>query len=395
MDSIQRFIDSLLTRMGQIFPNVLTAIIVLILGFIVAFVLKKIVIFIFKKTGLQKQIEKRIDPESFRLDRFFGSIFYYVVVVYTLLLVLDLMGVENVLNPLLDMLRTFLAFLPNVLAAGIILYAGFIFAKLAAAAVSFFSDQIVAVSESLNIKSSIDFSKVLSQVVYLFVFIPIAIVALDTLELRAISDPAISMLEELLAAIPNIIGAALILIVFFIGGKFVVGGLVKLLQGLGFDKLTEKMHLTKVVGANRSLSDIIGNVVMFFIVFAGVIAAVEKLEMTALSDVLNDLLALSGSILLGLVVFVIGNFIANMAYKSINESQNKPWVANIARFAIWGLFISIGLNTMGIGEEIVNLAFALTLGSVAVAFALAFGLGGREEAGKALGDWFSNWKEKK
>jgi len=48
---------------------------------------------------------------------------------------------------------------------------------------------------------------------------------------------------------------------------------------------------------------------------------------------------------------------------------------------------------MGIADDIVNLAFGLTLGSIAVAFALAFGLGGREAAGKSMEDFLSRFRK--
>jgi hypothetical protein len=63
--------------------------------------------------------------------------------------------------------------------------------------------------------------------------------------------------------------------------------------------------------------------------------------------------------------------------------------ANVARFAILGLVIAMGLRAMGIANEIVQLAFGLTLGAIAVAVALAFGLGGREAAGKLLDHWLA------
>jgi hypothetical protein len=385
---MNNFFDNLLGRIGNWLPDIVVAILILIIGFIVAGIFKRLVIGIFRKTGFQKKLEKKIDPKSFRVDKFFGIIIYYVIVIYTLLLVLDVMGVRGVLNPLNEMLQSFLSFLPNILAAGIILYAGYIIAKIAAAAVGFFSDQITKFSEKMGAKSSVDLSKVLSQVVFLFVFIPIAIIALDTLELEVISGPASNMLNQLLMAIPNIIAAALLLIVFFIVGKFVSMAVTKILQGMGADKLSEKMHLNNVIGQNRSVSSLIGDIIMFFIIFSGVIAAVEKLKIDSLTYVLGDLLDLSGSIFLGLIVLAIGNFFAQLAYNSLVKGNSK-WVAQVAKFAIWGLFISIGLSTMGIGEEVVQLAFALSLGAVAVAFALSFGLGGREPVKKMMERWLN------
>src|SRR3546814_3016547 len=62
-------------------------------------------------------------------------------------------------------------------------------------------------------------------------------------------------------------------------------------------------------------------------------------------------------------------------------------MARIARVAILGLVVAMGLRAMGVADDIVNLAFGLVLGAVAVAIALAFGLGGREAAGKVAQRW--------
>jgi hypothetical protein len=80
-----------------------------------------------------------------------------------------------------------------------------------------------------------------------------------------------------------------------------------------------------------------------------------------------------------------------VAYEAIDRASgvNTQGLARIARFAILALVIAMGLRAMGIADDIVNLAFGLTLGAVAVAVALSFGLGGREAAGKLMDHWLS------
>jgi len=101
--------------------------------------------------------------------------------------------------------------------------------------------------------------------------------------------------------------------------------------------------------------------------------------------VLENLLVLAGQILLGLVILAVGNFFANLAHKLLSKSEgSSAIVASVARYAILALVLAIGLHAMGIAEDIVLLAFGLSLGSIAVAVALSFGLGGREAAGKHM-----------
>jgi hypothetical protein len=92
---------------------------------------------------------------------------------------------------------------------------------------------------------------------------------------------------------------------------------------------------------------------------------------------------------------VIGFWLANLVYEAIDKAsgENTTGLARIARIAILGLVIAMGLRAMGIADDIVNLAFGLTLGAIAVAFALSFGLGGREAAGKQMEHWLSKLRK--
>ena len=98
-----------------------------------------------------------------------------------------------------------------------------------------------------------------------------------------------------------------------------------------------------------------------------------------------------GQVLLGSAIIAIGFWLSNLAYETIIRihGANSGGVANIARFAILGLVIAMGLRAMGLADDIVNLAFGLTLGAIAVAVALSFGLGGREAAAKQMEHWLS------
>jgi hypothetical protein len=92
---------------------------------------------------------------------------------------------------------------------------------------------------------------------------------------------------------------------------------------------------------------------------------------------------------------VIGVWLSNIAYDAIKkaDSTHTAALAGIARVAILGLVTAMGLRAMGIANEIVQMAFGLTFGAVAVAVALSFGLGGREAAGKLMEHWLSRWRK--
>ena len=97
--------------------------------------------------------------------------------------------------------------------------------------------------------------------------------------------------------------------------------------------------------------------------------------------------------LIGGLILIIGNFLGTLAYEKLTE-HGSPGLANIARLAILGLVLAMGLKAMGLADNIVSMAFGFTLGSVAVAAALAFGLGGRDAAKSIADDWARKIKER-
>ena len=145
---------------------------------------------------------------------------------------------------------------------------------------------------------------------------------------------------------------------------------------------------------HRSLSDTIGSIAFFFLIFTGIITGAERLGMTALNDILGNIFQISGQVFFGVIILAAGAYIANIVGDTVSKSESR-WMAPIAKFAVIGIFLAFALHTMGIAESIVNLAFGLTLGAAATAFALAFGLGGREVAGKQLEQFFDNSKTMK
>ena len=389
----QNLLETTLQKFGTLIPGTLGALLVLLIGILVAVGVKKVILALFRKTALDEKLGKSLHT-NIRVDRFIAKLGYYLVMLFVLLIVLDILGVKNVLEPLENMLAKFLAFLPNMVAAGIIGYVGYILSTIVSGATGFLSEKAESFALKQGINTGMGLSEVIRKVVFAIVFIPILIVAFDTLGMSVISDPAKEMLSSLLNAIPNILAAGIILAVFYFIGKYVVNLLVSLLNSMNIDSYADKMGIDNIVG-DMSLAKTIGNVVFALLMFAGVVTAAEKLELTALVDVLNKLYGIAGSILFGLIILIIGNWISKTAANAVSKSEDDAWLASIVRFTLLGLFLAMGLSTMGIGENIVNLAFGLTLGAVAVAFALSFGLGGREAAGKHLDEFLTNIRKKK
>lgn len=364
---------------GNFLPNIVVAIIILIIGWIIASLLKKLITRLIKKTG----IDEKLNSDKITLSSFVGKLFYFLIMIFVFMLVLDKLGINNVMDPIKNMLNEFLGFIPNVIGAGLVGYIGYMLATIASEIVGLSGATIQKFSPKLKLPENINLVNILKKLVFIFIFIPLLIAALNILNMDAISQPATAMLETFLGAIPNVLVAALILIIFIIGGRFISNLLQDLLNSMNLNSFFEKINLTSIIG-NTNVVKLIGSIVYFFIVIFGIVTAVEKLQFHRLTEILNTIIHQAGNILFGLVILAIGNWIASIAYQNFAKKEENKFIASILRMAILAIFLAIGLRTMGIANEIINLAFGLTLGTVAVTIALSFGLGGREAAGKQM-----------
>jgi hypothetical protein len=129
-------------------------------------------------------------------------------------------------------------------------------------------------------------------------------------------------------------------------------------------------------------SNLVGKIIVFFaMLFAGGEAS-NRTGFGQVSELVSTFTEFGGQILLGSVILAIGFWLANLAYEGIVKlSGGNTTAGGIARIAILGLVTAMGLRAMGLADDIVNLGFGPTLGAVAAAVALSFGLGGREAAG--------------
>ena len=142
-------------------------------------------------------------------------------------------------------------------------------------------------------------------------------------------------------------------------------------------------------GTRWSLSDVAGHLALFFIMLFATVEAADMLGFQGVRDLLETFIAFGSDILLGLVIFVVGYWLSNIAATAIQRANPEHGIglARIARVAILGLVLAMGLRAMGIADDIVNLAFALVLGAIAVAVAIAIRVGGRDAARRIANRW--------
>ena len=387
MEAVRQFINPLLEVIGKYLPSFAGAVIVLVAGIFGARLVRRALQALLGKLEIDSRLEKSTG-QKVGVEALVSGLVYAVLVIFVLLLTLDILGIQGVLDPLKEMFSSIMGMLPNVVAAGLIGFLGYILAKMLSGIVGVLTKKLDDAVTKVGLPEKFSPSNLLKQLVFIFVFIPVLISALDTLKIEAISAPATRMVESLMGAVPNIIAAALVMGIAYVVGLFVTGFVASLLENLGVDSLPEKVGAEGLFTKTK-FSKLCGGVLFFFIMLGAAVTAAEKLGFEQVSVLLGQLLEFAGNVALSLVIIVVGNVIATAAAKALSKENEKSLVASIVRFAILGLVLAMGLRTLGVANEIVNLAFMLTLGALAVTVALAFGLGGREAAGKQMEYWLS------
>ena len=387
-------------------PKILIAVLILIATWIVARAVKWVLQRAIDRTPLLKKHVTGAPGET--VGHQLGTIAKLIIWLVGILAAVNFLGFPQVLAPISQLVTEIFAFLPRLIGFGLILFVGFVLARivqrlvetvLVAANVDGFVARIgfgdAAGAVRTDPKSvppgaapgatRASLARAAGVLVFAVIIIQIAIAALEVLGIEAISGPAIAMLSQIYAALPNILAAALWIGIALIIARFVKTIIEALLPPTGFD---QAILSTGVLPANASPSRIVANIALIAIILAASIEAAKRLGGGTIAIFLEQVTALGGKVIFGTLIIVAGVFLARIISNLVGSGTGEGGFAQtIVRYAIIALFTAIGLTFMGLADAIVMMAFGLILGSAAVATALAFGLGGRDAAARILERW--------
>jgi flagellar biosynthesis protein FliQ len=213
----------------------------------------------------------------------------------------------------------------------------------------------------------------------------------------AIMTSLAAALAILLGAIPKIIGFAVIIIIGWLIASAIATAVASILRAVKFNDLAQRGGFADFVhkmGIQQDSAGFIANVAKWFIRLIVLVSAFDALGLPAVSQVLEQLLMWLPNLVVALVVLVIAglaaNALAGLVRGTAAESGlgNPDLLASIARIAVWAFAIVVAVNQIGIATELVNTLFMATVGAVALALGLSFGLGGRETASQIVRGWY-------
>ena len=384
--------------LGTVFgylPQLIAAGVLVLVAFVVAGILR-----LLARKGLQAtHIDQKLggaaegEQPGASLSESVATAVYYLVFLLFLPAILGTLELQGLLRPVEGLLGELLAFLPNLFAAAVILLVGYFIAKLIRNIVSNLlsaagADRLAERVGLSGILGTQSFSQVLGTIVYVLVLIPVLIAALNALAIEAVTAPASEMLDLILTAIPQILAAAIVLIIAYVIGKLVGGLVSNLLSSIGFNAFLARIGLWSADGpeGRKAPSDLAGAVVLIAILLFASMEAASLIGFVTLTALISEFLVFAGQLLVGLVILALGLYIARLAYEAIHGSgmSQAALVAIAARTAIIVLAGAMALRQMGLANSIINLAFGLVLGAIALAAAIAFGIGGRDFAKRQL-----------
>jgi len=386
-------ISDVWTRLLNDVPNIIAALIILLVAIITAVIAKVFIIKLLQFLKFDDILKKSGSNEekTVRTKEFVGKLVFLVVFMLWMPGFFEKLGLNGIASPIIGMMNNILTYIPNIIGAGVLLVVGLFIAKTV-------KELLIPVFKKLKIdeyvkkagiesKEESSVAVTLATVVYVVILIPIIIGALNVLKIDAISRPSIDMLNTILAYIPKVAVAIFIFIAGTFIAKLAFVLLEKALQSAGLDKVSDKVfeNTGTKVSKDLSLSKMIAYLVKFVIIILFVVQAFQVVDLAILTNVGNLIIgylpyAVSAIIMMGLAI-LLANYAQKVVLASFPESKLTAMLVKLLILII-GVFIT--LYQLGIASQLVNSAFIIILGGVAVAFAIAFGVGGREFASHML-----------
>ncbi|MBQ9805638.1 MAG: mechanosensitive ion channel [Clostridia bacterium] len=317
--------------------------------------------------------------------KFVGKLVYLIVFLLFLPSALEAIGITSVSNPINGVVSTFINYLPNIIAALILVYVGVLVAQILGQIVSVLLkktklDSLVKRVDSEE-KKTILLSDVLVKILMGVIILVAIVAALTVLGIEAISAPAIGIVNSIFGAIPSIILAVVVVTIGMFVASLACGLLYNILVAANFDSVVTKVLPQLKVSATKIVVNLVRTFIIIFVAAQGI----EALNLPILTMIVTAVISYLPLVIKAAVILFVAFIGANMLEAIIIKANaNAAHLAKIVKVAIFTLAGFMILSQLDIASTIVNTAFIVTISAIAIAFALAFGLGGKDFAKKTL-----------
>ena len=387
--------------MSRMLPNLITGILLVLVAWVVATLVKKAVEAGLEAVNLDNKLSEWgavSTPEQGRSSiEILARVLYYLVWILFLPGIFETFGLTSVYQPIQNMVNTGLAYLPNIIGAIVLVVIATLLGKFVKnlvynLALSLNVDRWVSkftnredhsdVSAGVATERKDTIANVLANIAYVLVLIPILVIALETLGIRSISEPIVNVLNTILAAIPNILVAVVLLGIGIVIAKFVGDLVTSLLSETGINNVTKGIDVKGT--QNLDLAKISGQIVTGLIGLFFFVEALNALNLAVLNSIGAAIIAYLPNVIFAIIILALGIIGGQWLAGLISKSTGSKWAGRLVQYVLIGFALFMVLDQLNFATTIVNAAFIFVIGGLSVAFALAFGLGGRDFAAKQL-----------
>jgi len=200
-------------------------------------------------------------------------------------------------------------------------------------------------------------------------------------------QPLQDALSAFFSYVPQLIGAVIILVIGYVIARVLRAVVGRVLQGIGFDGWMERGGVKQFFDraeTNQTPASILGALVFWFVFIIAITMAADALGIPQVSAVLGQLIAYIPSIIAAILILILAALLANFVSGIVRGATGSDVLASVARYAIIVYAVFAALTQLGIAVQLTANTFLIVLGAVALAGAIAFGIGGREVAREIL-----------
>jgi hypothetical protein len=367
----------------------------LFVAWLVATILKFLVVRVLSMTKLDERLGERVAGKkaaASSMNESIGKAVFWLTFLVFMPSILGSLGLGETASSIESLVNQMLGYVPGIIGAIVILVLGTLLARILRQIVTGFLEGVgvdglgerVGLSKAKNAQP---LSQLLGTVVYAIVMVTVIGQALAALNLEVLTNISDQVLSGVTGVILSALGAAVVLGVAYYVAKFVADLASSLLAGIGINRLPAALGFKTAKGAE--LSGVIGYVVLVAVMLLAVQGTAQFIGLTSIAVLVGSFITFGGKVLFAIVIFLAGIYLANIASDVITSTGGKDatFLANIARWAILIFVAGIALSQAGV--TLAENAITIILATIGAAVALAFGLGGRDAAGKQLDKWFT------
>nr|WP_276932064.1 mechanosensitive ion channel [Globicatella sulfidifaciens] len=388
-------INELFNKIYSALPGLLGAALLLVIALFMAFLAKKLTTKGLDKVEFDSKLQKwgmaKNDEESNIFIETIGSLVYFVTILLFTPFIFTSLNLSGVADPVIIMLNKFWGFIPNLLVSVMIIIIGSYLCKFIKKLsrnlfegidVDRWYRKLIGQQETAEFVTETRLADVLSSIIYVLIYIPIITVALQILGVSTISDPIVSVLNQIVSVIPNVLAAVVLVIIGNFIAKLVSDLIESMLKTSGIDKYSQYLNFkgeTSILISNVSAQIIQAVLMIFFLV-----EAISVLQLDVLNSIGNSIIAYLPAVVSSVIILAVGIIGGNVLATFLAKVSGSKLFGEFIRYGVIIFAVFMTLDQLKFAQTIVNTSFTMLLGAFAVAFALAFGLGGRDFAAKQL-----------